>query len=596
MGVEPGRDDHKVGFELRRNVAEGGVEHPPLLDRGRIRLDGNVHRLTQTAAKSGFASRTGSRIPRILMHRKKVNARVIVEDALGAVAVVNVPVEDRDPLDLFVVVLCVSGGDGDIIENTETHRVFGRRVMSRRAGGDKGVLRFALHHGIDPGTGSAGREQCRIERLHRNCGVGIEPVEPVLHRSFDTFVMLRRMRREDEALRSLFRRDLVQARPQVGVTAECFHHGLVTHRGFGMPRPGIVLLIDRMMDECGFHALWNEKVITNRTIFSYLAKSVIFRFSTSVIMTAKNIIRAIDSHTAGEPTRVVVEGFPDLGAGTMAERLEIFRRDHDRWRSAVVCEPRGHDAVVGALLCEPVDPEAAAGVIFFNNVGYLGMCGHGTIGLVKTLEYMGCIEAGTHKIETPVGTVEATLGPDGSVTIENVASYRFAKDVTVAVEDHGPVTGDIAYGGNWFFLVSGHGQKIEFSNIGQLTAYSVAVRDALALNGITGEDGAEIDHIELFSPTQDADSRNFVLCPGLEYDRSPCGTGTSAKLACLFADGKLREGEIWRQESVIGSVFEGSVRIDGEKIIPSIRGNAYVTAELDLIFDDLDPYSFGITG
>lgn len=363
-----------------------------------------------------------------------------------------------------------------------------------------------------------------------------------------------------------------------------------------MPRARIVLLIDRMMDECGFHAFRNEKVITIRTILSYPAKSVIFRFSTSVIMTVKNIIRAIDSHTGGEPTRVVVDGFPDLGAGTMAERLEILRRDHDRLRSAVVCEPRGHDAVVGALLCEPVDPDAAAGVIFFNNVGYLGMCGHGTIGLVKTLEYMGCIEPGNHRIETPVGTVEATIGSDGSVTIENVASYRYAKDVKVDVENYGPVTGDIAYGGNWFFLINGHGQNIRFKDLEQLTAFSVAVRNALALGGMTGEGGAEIDHIELFSPTPTADSRNFVLCPGLEYDRSPCGTGTSAKLACLFADGKLSEGEIWRQESVIGSVFEGSVRIDGEKIIPSIRGTAYITAELDLIFDELDPYHYGITG
>jgi len=305
-------------------------------------------------------------------------------------------------------------------------------------------------------------------------------------------------------------------------------------------------------------------------------------------------IKAIDSHTGGEPTRVITNGFPDLGCGSMAERLEVFRRDHDHLRTAVVCEPRGHDAIVGALLCEPVDASSAAGVIYFNNVGYLGMCGHGTIGLVKTLEYMGRISAGTHTIETPVGKVDAELNADGSVTITNVPSYRHAKDVTVDVPAYGLVTGDIAYGGNWFFLIGKHNLKIELANLEALTDFTVAVRNALIANKITGKDGAEIDHVELFSPTPNADSRNFVLCPGLEYDRSPCGTGTSAKLACLVADGKLKAGETWKQESLIGSWFEGKVRIDGGQIIPIIRGTAHVTAEIEMIFDDDDPYRFGI--
>jgi 4-hydroxyproline epimerase len=305
-------------------------------------------------------------------------------------------------------------------------------------------------------------------------------------------------------------------------------------------------------------------------------------------------IRAIDSHTGGEPTRVVIEGFPDLGNGSMAERLEKFRADYDNLRAAVVCEPRGHAAVVGALLCEPASPRSAAGVIFFNNVSYLGMCGHGTIGLIKTLEYMGRISAGKHVIETPVGNVEAELNDDGSVTIANVPSYRLAKDVRVDVPEIGKVTGDIAWGGNWFFLISDHDQNIELSNLETLTDYCVAVRNALGATGITGADGAEIDHIELFSPTPTADSRNFVLCPGLEYDRSPCGTGTSAKLACLVADGKLDEDETWRQESIVGSVFEGSVRRDADRLIPIIRGMAWVTSEIELILDENDPYRFGI--
>lgn len=305
-------------------------------------------------------------------------------------------------------------------------------------------------------------------------------------------------------------------------------------------------------------------------------------------------INAIDSHTGGEPTRVITGGFPGLGPGSIAERLEVFRRDYDHLRLATVCEPRGHSAIVGALLCEPADSSAAAGVIYFNNVGYLGMCGHGTIGLVKTLEYMGRISAGLHKIETPAGAVEAELNADGSVTITNVPSYRFAANVEVEVAGFGTARGDIAYGGNWFFLIGESPLKIELENLPALTAFSSAVREALIKNKITGSEGAEIDHIELFAPSPTADSRNFVLCPGFEYDRSPCGTGTSAKLACLYADGKLKAGETWRQESIIGSVFDGRVRIDGECVIPIITGTAHITAELEIIIDPNDPYRFGI--
>lgn len=304
-------------------------------------------------------------------------------------------------------------------------------------------------------------------------------------------------------------------------------------------------------------------------------------------------IRVIDSHTAGEPTRVVVQDFPDLGNGTMTERLEIFRTNYDKLRNAIVNEPRGHSAIVGALLCEPMDKSNAAGVIFFNNVGFLGMCGHGTIGLIKTLEFIGKIGIGKHKIETPVGTVEADLDAQGFVTITNVPSYRYAKAVEIETENYGKISGDIAWGGNWFFLIEEHSLELKLSNLEQLTAFTSNVRQALNENKITGANGQEIDHIEIFSKTENADSRNFVLCPGIEYDRSPCGTGTSAKLACLYEDGKLREGEIWRQESIIGSVFEGQVKIVDEKIIPSIRGSAFIVADSELIFDENDPFCYG---
>ncbi|WP_375741295.1 4-hydroxyproline epimerase [Pseudomonas boanensis] len=309
-------------------------------------------------------------------------------------------------------------------------------------------------------------------------------------------------------------------------------------------------------------------------------------------------IRVIDSHTGGEPTRLVIEGFPSLGQGSMAERRRVLAEKFDDWRAATVLEPRGSDVLVGALLCEPQDPQACAGVIFFNNTGYLGMCGHGTIGLVASLTHLGRIQPGVHRIETPVGTVEATLHEDRSVSVRNVPAYRYRKDVSLEVPGIGQVTGDIAWGGNWFFLIANHGQRVAGDNLDALTAYTWAVRQALEAQGIRGEDGGEIDHIELFTEDHEADSRNFVLCPGKAYDRSPCGTGTSAKLACLAADGKLHAGEAWRQASVIGSQFEGRFewQDDGheDRIIPTIRGRAHISAEATLLLEEHDPFAWGI--
>jgi len=291
-----------------------------------------------------------------------------------------------------------------------------------------------------------------------------------------------------------------------------------------------------------------------------------------------------------------VSGGPDLGKDPFSARLERFRREHDSFRSAVVNEPRGSDVMVGALLCEPTDPACAAGVIFFNNVGYLGMCGHGTIGLMATLSFMKRIAPGEHKIETPVGTVSAVLHPNGEVTVNNVASYRLAANAAVDVPQFGKVFGDVAWGGNWFFLVRDPAMEISPKNVEKLTEFTWAIRQALQQQGITGAGQQEIDHIELFGPSRlpSVDSKNFVLCPGKAYDRSPCGTGTSAKLACLYADGKLREGQVWKQESIVGSVFEGSVSIRDGKIYPSIKGSAFVNAESELVLDPLDPFCMGI--
>jgi 4-hydroxyproline epimerase len=285
-----------------------------------------------------------------------------------------------------------------------------------------------------------------------------------------------------------------------------------------------------------------------------------------------------------------------LGNDTLAMRLRRFAAENDDFRSAVVNEPRGSDVLVGALLCDPVDRSCATGVIFFNNVGYLGMCGHGTIGVVATLAHLGRISTGEHRIETPVGIVRATLRPDGSVTVENVASYRHRAAVCVNVKHFGTVSGDIAWGGNWFFLVDDPPLRLDLDNVGQLTEFAWAVRDALREGGISGPRGEEIDHIELScgSRAPEVDSQNFVLCPGKAYDRSPCGTGTSAKLACLAAEGKLAPGNIWRQAGILGTVFEGSYQLCEGELIPSITGTAFITAESQLILSPGDPFMAGI--
>lgn len=312
-------------------------------------------------------------------------------------------------------------------------------------------------------------------------------------------------------------------------------------------------------------------------------------------------LRVIDSHTAGEPTRVVVSGGPDLGSGPIAERLRRFAEHHDDFRRSVILEPRGSDALVGALLTAPTDPNCATGVIFFNNVGYLNMCGHGAIGVAVTLAHLGRVEAGELRLETPVGTVSIALRSPNEATIENVPSYRYRSGVAVDVEGIGTVRGDIAWGGNWFFLVDAASVArlpvISLEAEPELTETARRIKAALVRDGVTGRDGAEIDHIELFGPpvSADADCRNFVLCPGGAYDRSPCGTGTSAKVACLAADGELRPGEDWVQESLIGSRFTARYQRSAEgAIIPSIAGEAFVCGDTTLIRNPRDPFRYGI--
>lgn len=314
-------------------------------------------------------------------------------------------------------------------------------------------------------------------------------------------------------------------------------------------------------------------------------------------MAQLQIRHVIDSHTEGEPTRVVISGGPDLGKGLLSDRLYRFRTEFDGFRSGSVCEPRGSEVIVGALLEEPVNRAACAAAIFFNDVGYLGMCGHGMIGLVTTLQYMGRIGPGLHAIETPVGDVCARLHEDGSVTVSSVSSYRYRAAVSIDVPGYGSFSGDIAWGGNWFYLIEKHPFKLTVANRHELVSAATTIRDALQAAGITGLDGARIDHIEFFSNPVNPEnsSRNFVLCPGASFDRSPCGTGTSAKMACLHADGLLQPGELWRQEGILGTVFTGTVQKAANGAVqPSIRGRAWITGEAKLLFHQNDPFAQGI--
>jgi 4-hydroxyproline epimerase len=325
----------------------------------------------------------------------------------------------------------------------------------------------------------------------------------------------------------------------------------------------------------------------------------------------------LDSHTGGEPTRLI-ETLPfPLKPAPVSEQLIQLKREFDYFRAMILNEPRGSDVLVGAYLVPPADPTCQLGVVFFNNVGYLGMCGHGTIGLAASLAYLGKITPGTYRIETPVGVVEATLHPVDSplpksgdepgealhsgvraaypnrVSVRNVPSYRLLEHVAVEIDGRA-IHGDVAWGGNWFFLCHDHSLEVSLHNLEQLTDFAWRVRETYTNMGITAPDGHEIDHVELFAPSPEADSRSFVLCPGKAYDRSPCGTGTSAKLACLTADGLLTEGQVWRQQSVVGSIFEGQVQIQAGNVIPTITGEAWVMAEGHLLVDERDPFGDGI--
>ena len=311
-------------------------------------------------------------------------------------------------------------------------------------------------------------------------------------------------------------------------------------------------------------------------------------------------LRVIDSHTIGEPTRVVIDeslvAGLDLGMGSVRERRDRFRDRYDHVRSALVGDPRGTNAMVGVILVPPADPSCRFGAFYVNRVGYLDMCGHATIGLAVTLGSQGIIEPGSFRLETPAGVVGVMWHGGGAASFECVPPRRIAKSLALACDDGSRVTGDVATSGLWFFICRDHGLAVEPAAIPALTERAWSIRRALEARGITGDGGEVIDHVVLLGPPREPgnDGRAFVLCPDGAFDRSPCGTGTSALVGCLLDDGMLAEGRTWRQESVLGGVYEARIRREQGVAVPTVRGRAWLTAETTLHFAADDPYRIGL--
>lgn len=311
-------------------------------------------------------------------------------------------------------------------------------------------------------------------------------------------------------------------------------------------------------------------------------------------------LRVVDSHTIGEPTRLVIDDSfverLELGGGTVADRRGVFRERYDHVRRALVGDPRGAEAMVGVIMLPPSEPGCRAGAIYFNRVGYLDMCGHATIGLAVTLGRLGRIAPGPWRLETPAGIVGVSWHGGHEATFECVPPRRIRRGLTVACAAGGRVTGDVATSGLWFFLCRDHGLPLVPEAIPRLLERAWSIRRALEAAGIAGDRGEPIDHIVLLGPPQDPGNqgRAFVLCPDGAFDRSPCGTATSSLIGCLHEDGLLAAGERWRQESILGGVYEASYRLDGGVCRPAVRGGAWITAESELHFDPADPYRSGL--
>jgi len=336
------------------------------------------------------------------------------------------------------------------------------------------------------------------------------------------------------------------------------------------------------------------------------------------MLSFSSVVQAIDSHTAGEPTRILTGGLPAVQGATMAHKREQLFLHHDHLRRALVHEPRGHDAIVLAYLLPPCDPEAHLGVVFANDAGYLGTCGHGSIGVAMVAVATGMVPAvapeSTVVLDTPAGlvrcAVKVTDGRPVSVRITNVPSFLWRRDVPFALPDGRKGTADVAYGGNWFAFVDARsmGLSVDPSRLGQLMSTAMAIREALRTAGVRGTNPhtgheEDVDHVKLYASlvgTGTPGSRAITLCPGSAYDRSPCGTGTSAKLAVLHARGELGVGTPFCSDSVLGTRFMARIASTTTvcgipAIVPEVEGAAFVTGFQTFVLDPADPLVHGFT-
>jgi proline racemase len=325
------------------------------------------------------------------------------------------------------------------------------------------------------------------------------------------------------------------------------------------------------------------------------------------------VFETIDSHTMGEPTRIIVKGFPELAGNTMMERKKYLEENFDHYRTALMLEPRGHKDMFGAILTEPISKEADLGVIFMDTGGYLNMCGHGSIGSSTVAVETGLVkvtEPYTEVVlEAPAGLIQARIKVEKGKAVEtsilNVPAFLYLKDVEVEIDGYGKIPLDISFGGSFFAMINAEkiGLTLNTENIGEITELGMKiikkVNDTVEIKhpylDITTVDLAEF----YCSPTNAAaNKKNVVIFGDNQVDRSPCGTGTSAKLALLYAKGELSIGEEFVYESITGSMFKGviteEIEINGYKaVLPQITGSAYITGFNRWVIDERDPLKDG---
>ncbi|MDO4987691.1 MAG: proline racemase family protein [Synergistes sp.] len=326
-------------------------------------------------------------------------------------------------------------------------------------------------------------------------------------------------------------------------------------------------------------------------------------------------VTCIETHTEGEPTRTILSDFPKIPGHTMEEKMLYMMRHHDHLRKGICFEPRGNDVMSGTIVTEPCDPRADFGVLYYEVGGWMPMCGHDTIGVSTALIESGllkAVEPYTYAtLDTPSGLVKVKIevkdGVAKSVTFKNAPAFVMNRGVTVKVPDYGDITLDIAYGGNVFAVLpaAAMGLTLEMKNSKEIVAKGSYLRrfinEQIKIKHPYLKTINKVTHIQFYQGGDrelGADIKNAVVIPPAAIDRSPCGTGTSARLALLHAEGKLAVGEEFVHESLIGSLFFCKIIEETEvcgipAVVPEIRGRAWVIGKSTILFDPEDPFIEG---